>query len=52
MSPPEIIPAAPRPATALPPMKVGEFFASAHMRDPTSRSATDERKTILDGKVE
>jgi hypothetical protein len=52
MRPPEITPAAPRPAIARPAIKVGEFFASAQTREPTSRMATEERKTSLDWNVE
>ena len=41
--PPENRPEAPRPATARPTIKVGEFFAVAHMTDPTRQRVSEVR---------
>jgi hypothetical protein len=48
---PEMIPAAPSPATALPTIKTGDERASAHTREPTSRNTREHRKIILGEKT-
>jgi hypothetical protein len=47
VNPPDKTPAHPRPANALPTIKVGEFGAEAHIRQPASRIARDARNTIF-----
>ena len=51
MRAPERIPEQPRPAMALPPMKVGELWAIAQITDPISRKATHVRKINLCGNI-
>jgi hypothetical protein len=46
MAPPKI-PAAPKPATARPTMKIGELGAAPQMADPTSNRKMQVRKTFF-----
>lgn len=47
-----MMPAAPKPATALPPMNTEDECASAHINEPISRKRRDRRNIVLDEKVE
>lgn len=44
---PENIPVAPMPATARPTMNTVEFGAAPQMAEPTSKTTTAVRKTVL-----
>jgi hypothetical protein len=46
-SPPFISPEAPKPASARPPMSIEELFATAQMREPSSKTSKWTKKTCL-----
>lgn len=44
---PDRMPAPPKPATALPPIKVGEFLERAHIRDPPHTKPIHIKNIVL-----